>query len=60
MKPLHTEDINLENETDTSSSENKDCGCSTGICPGTILAGLMLGGWGLWTLGTWIWNLIAN
>jgi len=62
MKPIHAEDLN-ENEkarTSACSTEGKDCGCTNGMCPGTILAGLFLVGWGLYALGSWVWGLIAG
>jgi len=60
MKPIQAEDLNTEPQSTNSSTEEKDCGCSKGMCPGTILAVVMLIGWGLWTFGTWVWGLIAG
>ncbi len=42
------------------SAEKGNCGCSNGLCPGTILGGIVLAGWGLYAVGTWVWGLIAG
>ncbi len=60
MKPFYAKDLNHDNKNRACSTEGKHCGCSNGICPGTLLAGVMLVGWALWALGTWIWRLIAS
>lgn len=60
MKPIQADNLNEETKAASCSTEGKDCGCSKGMCPGTILGGLMLAGWGLYALGTWVWGMIAG
>ena len=60
MKPIQSENLKINSESTTCSTEGKDCGCSNGMCPGLIAAGIMVGGWGLWALGTWVWGLIGG
>jgi hypothetical protein len=60
MKPMHAEEL-LDRETAKScAADGKDCGCSNGMCPGMILGGVVLAGWGIYALGTWIWGMIAG
>lgn len=65
MKPIHAEDLNEANKPSACSTEGRDGGCSTslcskGLCPGTIMGGIFLLGWGLYALGSWVWGLIAG
>lgn len=60
MNPIHAKNLHEENKAETCSTEGKDCGCSNGLCPGTILSVVILVGWGLYALGTWVWGLIAG
>jgi hypothetical protein len=60
MKQIHVDDLRNETKSTACSTEGKDCGCSNGMCPGTILAGVILAGWGLWALGSWLWGIVAG
>jgi len=59
MKPTVTD--NLKSDTAAvCSADGKDCGCSNGMCPGMILGGIVLAGWGLYAIGTWAWGMIVG
>ena len=36
------------------------CGCGQGVCPGMILGGVLLAGFGLYELVSWMWGLMAG
>jgi hypothetical protein len=49
------------NEKNTACDLKKgDCSCSQGLCPGMVLGGVLLAGWAIYALGTWIWGMIAG
>jgi hypothetical protein len=50
----------FEENAPACSAESQDCGCSHGMCPGTILGGIILAGWGLYAVGAWVWSMLAN
>jgi len=58
MNTIHSG--NLKAKKDECVAEGKDCGCSNGMCPGTMLAGLILAGWGIYALGVWVWGILVG
>jgi len=60
MKTIQTEKFDDQESGRVCSAENKDCGCSSRMCPGMILGGVILAGWGLYALGDWVWRLITG
>ncbi len=60
MKPMHPNNPTQNDNQQSCKTENKDCSCSNGMCPGTILGGVLLFGWGLYTLGTWVWGVFGG
>jgi len=60
MKHIQTNKPGEKTTGSSCSVEGKDCGCSNGMCPGMILGGIMLAGWGLYAVGAWVWGMIAG
>jgi hypothetical protein len=60
MKTTQTEKFDNQQSGRVCSAENRDCGYSNRMCPGVILGGVMLAGWGLYALGAWVWRLITG
>lgn len=65
--PMRPTDPMTKNEAASQSAQHqsacsngKDSACSNGVCPGTIMAVVLLAGWSLWSLVSWLWQVLAG